>query len=69
VSENVNAEPFAVPWADPGPASWQSQCIDDAKVAGISADGLDAAVKDMTGGGEDLFTFMAIAIKSAPDAT
>jgi hypothetical protein len=68
VSENVNAGPFAAPGGKSRARELAEQCTDDAKVDGISADDLDAAVKDMIGGGDDLVAFMASAIKSATDA-
>jgi hypothetical protein len=68
MSENVNAGPFAAPGGRSRARELAEQCTDDAKADGISADDLDAAVKEMTGSDDDLVAFMVTAVKSATDA-
>jgi hypothetical protein len=68
VNENVNSGPFAAPGGISMARQMAEQCKDDAKLDGISADDIDAAVKDMAGGGDDLVAFMASAMTSARDA-
>jgi len=67
VNENINTGPFAAPGGMSMARQLAEQCTDDAEVAGISADELDAAVKDMASG-DDLVAFMVSAMKSARDA-
>lgn len=68
ITENINAEAYEPEGDDTRARGFAALCRIDAKEAGIPVSVLDAAARDMIGGGDDLVGLMANALKSTTDA-
>jgi hypothetical protein len=65
VSENINPEAYSPPRAYVRETA--KRCRSEALAAGSSNRGVDAAVRDMVGGGGGLVAFIATAMTEATD--
>ena len=65
VSENINPEAYSPPRAFVRATA--KQCRTDANNAGISNQQVDAAVRDMIGGGDGLIAFISNAMTEVTD--
>jgi hypothetical protein len=67
ISENVNAEAYEPEGDNTRARELAAECLIDAEQDGLSAELLDAAAKDMIGGGSNLVELIAKALESATD--